>query len=233
MRCKCGGELDQKEEISYISAGLLRIKYSICRRCGKIEIEKVTLPEERKAVIRPTIGLFMAVFGPKNTEIEGKLLLVQRPLDIKNYPGEWQLPGGGVTEVEISEVGFESEKDLVKIVRLKLSQLGLPEDVSVEIKDYLLIPAILKGAGDWAFVIHVKINELVLAEQGIFWWNSLKQKTKWVNVEELEKLAHAPAPDRVLSGPKRMYRLCLNAFYHFCPVNKEKEKAGELLQRLY
>jgi len=186
-----------------------------------------------KEVIRPTIGLFIAIFGPKNTEIEGKILLVKRPFDLKNHPGEWQLPGGEITHHEISKVNFKNEEDLSKIAKLKLCQLGLPEEVSVEIKDYVLIPAIIKGAGDWAFVVQIEINELTLSEQGIFWWNSLWVNSLWVNVEELENLAFNFPPDRLLSEPERMYRLCLYAFSRFCPVREEKEKAKERLRKLF
>jgi len=192
--------------------------------CGG-DIKEIVLSQPRKAVIHPTIGLFFAIFGPRNTEIEGKLLLVQR----SDYPGEWQLPGGGITEDEISKVNFESEKDLVKIAKLKLYQLGLPEDVAIQIKNFL-IPVILKGTEDWAFVVQVEINDLTLAEQGIFWWNALNFETKWVNVEELEKLASNPL---LLLNQGIMYRLCLYAFSQFCPIREEEEKAKERLQKLF
>ncbi len=214
-------EIMECRDITYLGGKICEIRYSINDNTERIEIKI------KQEVIRPRISFFMAIFGSEDTEIEGKLFLVQRPL--KNHPGEWQLPGGEITHDEILEVSFKNENDLVKIAKLKLCHLGLPEDVEIQIKN-LLTPVILKGIEDWAFVVQVEIKDLTLAEQGIFWWNALNLETKWVSVEELEKLASNPS---LLLNQGIMYRLCLYAFSQFCPVREERKKAKKRLQKLF
>jgi len=180
----------------YTPAGRFVGEARKCVQCPVVETRNVEV-DQRPAVIQPTIGLFAGIFNYK-----GKLLVRRRSLDIKSSPGEWELPGGGVDAVNASRalderiVHEELNREVGEEVGLQLHPLIIPPGP--------MFPAILKGGGDWAFVIPFSIYT---------YGGTLKGETRWLSPDELEELAKGPERNRVVSGyGKRMHRLCLYAF---------------------
>jgi Zn-finger nucleic acid-binding protein len=81
-----------------------------------------------------------------------------------------------------------------------------------------MYPAIIAGGSDWAFLINIgEIDQIPKCEY------------KFVDIDELKKLAEGPIGNRIVSGKKRMYRLCMKALT-FSP-NQEYSKKAELIMR--
>ena len=147
-----------------------------------------------KNVIRPKIGLFAGIFNE-----EGKLLLKRRPKNI-SLPGDWDLPGGGVDTERAMQalderiIGQELTREVEEETGIKIPRLpSMPA----------MFPAVIKGGGDWAFVILI----------GVLKERPTKGEWRYVSPEELRQLSEGPEGNRLVSGPgKRMHRLCLRIF---------------------
>jgi len=145
-------------------------------------------------VIQPKIGVFAGIFNEK-----GKLLVKRRPNDISS-PGDWDLPGGGVDAEKAVQalderiIGQELAREVEEETGIKIPPLSpMPA----------MYPAVIKGGGDWAFVILI----------GGLKQEPTKGEWKYVSPVELCQLADGPEGNRLVSGAgKRMHRLCLRIF---------------------
>lgn len=161
-----------------------------CNKCPAVETRNVEI-DLRPAVVQPTIGVFAGIFNE-----EGKLLL--KKITSGRFAGEWDLPGGGVSAVAASEALDERVigEELARHVK---EEVGISLSVAPVMPMY---PAVLKGGGDWAFVIPVEGFP-----------EPTKGVTRYVSPQELRELAKGPEGNRLLSGwGKRMFRLCLMVF---------------------
>ena len=166
---------------------------------------------EHSMTFKVTIGLFGAIFNS-----EGKLLVKRRGAD-ESLPGDWDLPGGGIEETYVREC---SDEEIVfqELLREVKEETG----IDLHYKDFpkmpAMYPAIIAGGSDWAFLINIgEIDQIPKCEY------------KFVDIDELKKLAEGPIGNRIVSGKKRMYRLCMKALT-FSP--KYSEEAELIMQQL-
>ena len=160
-----------------------------------------------------SVGLFGAIFNP-----EGKLLIKRRGAN-ESLPGDWDLPGGGIEETYVKQCLDEAIvfQELLREVR---EETGIILDYKSFPKMPAMYPAVIAGGSDWAFLINLgKVDQAPGPEC----------EYKFVDIDELEKLAEGPTGNRIVSGKKRMYRLCMKALT-FSP-NKESSKKAELIMR--
>ena len=149
-----------------------------------------------KIKLKPTVGLFGALFNK-----EGKILIKKRP-DKFSFPGDWDLPGGAVEEEDCVETLDE------RIVREVLIREVFEETGIRILVDPMppMYPAVLRGAGDWAFIIPVGIYEK--SETG-----GEAQEIMFASPKDVVRLAKNPQGNRIVSGEgKRMNRLILKGF---------------------
>ncbi len=159
-----------------------------------------------------SIGLFGAIFNS-----EGKLLVKRRGAD-ESLPGDWDLPGGGIEETYVKQCLDEAIiiQELLREVR---EETGIGFYKSFP-KMPAMYPAVIAGGSDWAFLINLgEVDQTPGPEY----------EHKFVDIDELEKLAEGPVGNRIVSGKKRMYRLCMKALT-FSP-NQEYSKKAELIMR--
>ena len=155
----------------------------------------------------PTIGLFAAIFDQ-----DGRILVEQRPEGM-SFPGDWDLPGGGLEKennaMALDEriVGLELAREVEEETGIVISIRPMPA----------MYPAVTRGGKDWAFVIPVKTSD-----------TPTKGLSMFVSPDELKKLAENPAGNRLVSGwGKRMSRLALIGLTH--SPNKEFAKQAETM----
>jgi hypothetical protein len=197
----------------YTQEGRLAGESRKCQECITVETRNVEM-ELRPAVLQPTTSVYPVIFDE-----EGKLLLVRRSLDIKSSPGEWELPGGGVSAINASNTTDERIviQELTRIVK---DRVGI--SIFIPLPMVSMYPAILKGGGDWAFAIII----------GVLEEKPSKGETIYVSSAELRRLAEGPEGNRLVSGwGKRMCRLALvalinspNPWY----VKESKEMLSEI-----
>lgn len=199
----------------YTSQGRFVGEARKCGKCPAVETRNVEV-DPRPAVIQPTIGVFAGIFNK-----EGKLLL--KKITSGRFAGEWDLPGGGVDAITASKaqdervVGEELARHVKDEVGMTISVEPMPP----------MYPAVLKGGGDWAFVIPIAQYAEATPEMG-----PVQGETKWVSPEELEELSRDPEGNRVLSGyGKRMHRLCLQTLTH-SPNTDFQIRAREMLAKI-
>lgn len=140
-----------------------------------------------------SIGLFGAIFNSK-----GELLIKRRGED-ESLPGDWDLPGGAIEEAYVKEC-FDETIVFQELLREVKEETGI--DLCYEDFDRMpaMYPAVIASGTDWAFLINIgEIDQVP------------RCKHKFVNIDELEKLADGPIGNRIVSGRKRMYRLCMKA----------------------
>ena len=194
----------------YTPKGRLTGEARKCNKCPAVETRNVEV-DSRPAVIQPTIGVFAAIYGE-----DGRILL--KKITSGKFAGEWDLPGGGVDGQKASQslderiIGQELVRHVEEEVGVIISIGPMPP----------MSPAVLKGGGDWAFMIPVEITERELkrlAAMGKEWVSPgsteeefAKGELMWVCPTMLSALARRPEGSRLLSGyGKRMHRLCLQA----------------------
>jgi hypothetical protein len=186
-----------------------------CNKCPAVETRNVEI-DPRPAVIQPTIGVFAAIYNK-----EGKIPL--KKITTGRFAGEWDLLGGGVDANAASKSLDE------RIVNQELSRHVKEEGgmtIAVEPMPPMY-PAVLKGGGDWAFVIPIIQYAEATPEGGL-----KKGEIKWVSPKEVEELAKVPEGERLLSGyGKRMHRLCLQALAH-SPKEDFRIQAREMLAEI-
>jgi 8-oxo-dGTP pyrophosphatase MutT (NUDIX family) len=161
-----------------------------------------------------SVGLFGAIFNP-----EGKLLIKRRGAN-ESLPGDWDLPGGGIEEEHVKQC-LDETIVLQELLREVREETGIILDYKSFPKMPAMYPAVIAGGSDWAFLINLgKVDQTPGPEY----------EHRFVDVDELEKLAEGPVGNRIVSGSKkRMYRLCMKALT-FSP-NKESSKKAELIMR--
>lgn len=145
------------------------------------------------AVAQPKIGLFAGIFNK-----DGRLLIKRRGSG-ESLAGEWDLPGGGVEAYNNAKA---TDERIIgqELVREVMEEVGLKISIKFIVPMY---PVVIKGGSDWAFLIYVG----EVAEK------PTKGETRWVSLDELNRLAKGPEGNRLVSGwGKRMHRLCLMAF---------------------
>ncbi|HOS12654.1 MAG TPA: NUDIX hydrolase [Candidatus Pacearchaeota archaeon] len=160
-----------------------------------------------------SVGLFGAIFSS-----EGKLLIKRRGAD-ESLPGDWDLPGGGIEETYVKQCLDEAIiiQELLREVR---EETGIGLSYKSFPKMPAMYPAVIAGGSDWAFLINLgEVDQTPGPEY----------EHKFVDIDELEKLAEGPVGNRIVSGKKRMYRLCMKALT-FSP-NQEYSKKAELIMR--
>ena len=159
-----------------------------------------------------SVGLFGAIFNP-----EGKLLIKRRGAN-ESLPGDWDLPGGGIEETYVKQC-LDETIVLQELLREVREETGI-----VFYKNFpkmpAMYPAVIAGGSDWAFLINLgEVDQTPGPEY----------EHKFVDIDELEKLAEGPVGNRIVSGKKRTYRLCMKALT-FSP-NQEYSKKAELIMR--
>lgn len=157
-----------------------------------------------------SVGLFGAIFNP-----EGKLLIKRRGAN-ESLPGDWDLPGGGIEETYVKQC-LDETIVLQELLREVREETGI-----VFYKNFpkmpAMYPAVIAGGSDWAFLINLgEVDQTPGPEY----------EHKFVDIDELEKLAEGPVGNRIVSGKKRMYRLCMKALT-FSPKYSEE---AELIMR--
>lgn len=165
-------------------------------------------------VHKASIGLFGWIFNQ-----EGKLLVKRRTSE-ESFPGDWDLPGGGVEEKASKEAKDE---------RIVINELlrEVEEETGLVFPRFTVMPAmfpaVIAGGSDWAFGIEIGRT------------GALPTKGSWrfISVKDLEDLTKGPVGDRLLSGPgKRMHRLCLAGFSQG-PNLEYLEEAREKLHKIW
>ena len=205
---------DWKKELWYVAGGRYSAESRKCKKCGVVEVINI-VKDERPAVVRPTIGVFAGIFNE-----EGKILLRRRSTG-GSFPGDWELPGGGVDADNASRAFDE------RIISQELAR-GVKEKIGVSIPSLqpmpVMYPAVLKSGGDWAFAVLV----------GVLREKPSKGETRYVSLQELRELAEGPEGNRLLSGwGKRMCRLCLRLLSSRDAPNREYAiQAGEMLTEI-
>jgi hypothetical protein len=189
-----------------------------CQKCPMVETRNVEI-ELRPSVLQPTTSLYPAIFNKKR-----ELLILRRSLDIKSSPGEWELPGGGVNALNAS--GASDERIIsVEIARIVNERVGItiPIDGDSFHLPFAIYPTILKGGGDWAFMVYIgMITDL-----------PQKGECRWVSLLDLNNLAKKPEGNRLVSGwGKRMHRLCLTAFTRLVEDRNVRFEADKILKEI-
>lgn len=157
-----------------------------------------------------TVGVFGGIFNS-----QGKLLLRKRD-ENGSYPGKWELPGGAIQKKHL-EIGDE------RAIGRALQERILEElDVLVYVQRMPSMYPVVPSKGDdiaFAIIIGKLHNE-----------THYKGETRFIDVDELNSLAEK---GELLSGKRRMYRMCLRMFAsRDCPSPEYREKAGEILSLL-
>ena len=87
----------------------------------------------------------------------------------------------------------------------------------------IMFPAILKGGGDWAFIVPTLAEKNISEDRESF-------EIKWLDPAGLSKIVNQEVGNRLVSGwGKRMHRLCLKAIESFSPNEKYRKEAREIL----
>ena len=181
-----------------------------CNKCPAVETRNIEV-DPRPTVVQPTIGVFAGIFNQ-----EGKLLL--KKITSGRLAGEWDLSGGGVDAQKASETLNEQiiGEELIRHIK---EEVGISLSISPTVA-LPMYPAVLKGGGDWAFVIPIEGSP-----------KPTKGETKFVSPQELRELAEGPEGNRLLSGwGKRMCRLCLQVFRYSLNSEYTKEAFAMLLE---
>lgn len=217
---ECKHEWGEWEEVPvwYTSAGTFKGEFRKCKKCPQVESRNLEV-SERPGVINPTIGIFAAMFNEKS---EGGKLLIKK-IETGRYAGEWDLPGGGVVAKNATQA-LNEEIIATEVCRQMREEIGISLPIPLMPQ---MFPAVLKGGGDWAFVIPITkwhVNS--------FFQEAIKGEVKFVSPEELRELAEGPEGNRLLSGwGKRMCRLCLQGFY-YSPNPKYRRDAKKMLKEI-
>lgn len=162
--------------------------------------------------LKSTIGVFAGISNE-----EGKLLL--KKITQGDFLGDWDLPGGAIYIEEAKKASDE------RIIGLVLSK-RVEEETGIYIYDKVqpmpaMYPAVLKGGSDIAFAIIVKgVTE-----------KPTRGETRFVSVDELVSLADGSG---LVSGRKRMFRMCLRIFAsRDWPNLKYRKQASDILKTLH
>jgi hypothetical protein len=169
--------------------------------------------KKRRKKARPTIRVFAGIF-----DFKGRLLLRKRESN-EAFPGMWELTGGAICFDRAIKAKDERLIGDVLSQRVE-AETGLL--ISNKIQPMpAMYPTILKGGSDIAFAIIVgEINQ-----------KPTKGKTRFVSVKQLLKLADT---GKLLSGRKRMFRLCLRMFVsRDCPNARYRQEASDVLKTLH
>ncbi len=147
--------------------------------------------------------------------------MIKRRPDKFSSPGDWDLPGGAVEEEDCIK---SLDERLVKEVLAR----EVFEEVGIEVSvDFMppMYPAILKGGGDWAFIIPVGIYENPGKGEE-------SQEILYALPEDIKRLAENPQGNRIVSGwGKRMSRLILKGFA-YSPNKNYRWEAKILLEEI-
>lgn len=139
------------------------------------------------------VGLFGAIFNSEEK------LLIKRRGENESFPGDWDLPGGGIEEMYVKEC-----LDETIVFQELLREIKEETGINLCCEDFpkmpAMYPAIIAGGSDWAFLINVGETD-----------QDPKCEHKFIDIDELEKLAEGRTGNRIVSGKKRMYRLCMKA----------------------
>lgn len=168
--------------------------------------------------LHPTVGVFGGVFDD-----DGNLLLRKR--EEKTFFGDWELPGGAIY-LEHALL-CKDERLIREALALRIeAEVGIPQEIILEKVQPMpaMYPVVLAGGADIAFAIIVgKIKQA--PTKGI---------TRFVCFDELINLADGPEGNRIVSGRKRMFRMCLRMFAsRDCPSAYHRLHAGKLLQLMH
>lgn len=182
----------------------------------------------------PEIGIFAAIL-----DHEGKILLRKRVLSEekkssvsgKNVKNEWELPGGGVEDLEMLNAGDERglleslQREVGEEMNMCIVDIALPLQTFPVVIAKEISPG--KIARDIALLVIVKPNNWGVYQGGI------RGETAWVDVKQLNKLAKGSAKGKLVSGfGKRMHRMALMALLH--SANRDcRLEAKATLKRIY
>ncbi len=194
MCCECEHVWEDWEKILwYTPKGRFVGEARKCKNCTAVQTQDLEV-DTRPRVIQPTIGVFAGIFNK-----EGKILLKQ--ITSGKFKGEWDLPGGGVDAERASQAPDERIfwEELIRHVK---DEVGI--SISLSPNSRILMPAVLKGGGDWAFPVMI----------GFLFENPTKGVCKYFSLEEVQELARGAEGNRLLNGEgKRMHRLVLSLFH--------------------
>lgn len=148
---------------------------------------------KRLEKLKSTIGVFAGISNE-----EGKLLI--KKITQGDFCGDWDLPGGAIY-IEQAQKAIDE-----RIVSFALSK-RVEAETGLYIYDKVqpmpaMYPAFLRGGSDIAFAIIVK---------GVTEKPTIGE-TRFISVDELISLADAKQGNRLVSGRKRMFRMCLRMF---------------------
>lgn len=201
-----------KKVLYYTSEGRFTGEVRKCEGCSAVEARNLEV-EERPAVINPTIGGFVGFF-----DRESRILLKQ--IETGKLAGEWDLPGGGIRAVYISEI--PNEWALAREVSRRVQEeVGMFVPFSSRLR---ITPVMLAGGGDIAFLF----SAFMTSDK------PTKGVTRYFSLDEIGELVDKPPGERLVGGRgKRMHRLVLLAFERGCPVMRDCRRAGEILDKIY
>ncbi|GEM_PF-696238 len=200
-----------RKQLWYTSEGRLQAEFRTCSGCSVVEARSIER-DSRPAVLQPTIGVFAGIFDE-----HGRVLVKQ--IETGKFKGEFDAPGGGVDALKASQAPDELilAVDLARHVADEVGIYLLP-DLAWKV----LMPAVLRGGGDWAFPV-------VVSSSG----TPTKGTTRFLSPYDLEELARGPEGARILSGwGKRMHRILLRLLE--CSTNQTyQQQAADMLKAVY
>jgi hypothetical protein len=165
--------------------------------------------------LRSTIGVFAGISNE-----EGKLLTEK--ITQGDFLGDWDLPGGAIYTEQAKKASDE------RIIGLALSK-RVEAETGLYIYDKVqsmpaMYPTVLEGGSDIVFAIIIKgVTE-----------KPIRSETRFISVDELVSLADAEQGSRLVSGRKRMFRMCLRMFASRDWPNLEyRRQASNILKTLH
>ncbi|MDP4007066.1 MAG: NUDIX hydrolase [bacterium] len=161
-------------------------------------------------------GLFtVGVFGLIFRQEDGKLLLKRRPPSI-SQPGNWDLPGGGISPTLSGELpGFGEDYFLAECIREVREETGL-EVINLVLRSRVRIYVVLstneqdpRHIGDIALAIPMRIPVGASDEPQ-------DCEFQWVSPDDLQVLAQRENGNRLVGGVGgRHWRMCVEGFREY------------------